>query len=326
LEADEVITIVSLNELRKKMEEVLRNADVAYIIAPESDGVLRDLINLANEVGATSLNCQVEAVEKVSDKSLVYERLREVGVTVPTTLRVGVCDEAKEIEKIATDLGFPLVFKPTCGIGCSGLSLVKAKEHIRPAIEKIKRNGADSFLIQEFLEGSAASVSLICNGNEVLPLTLNQQVVNVATPDSDSQYYGGMVPFHHPLEEEALDAAKRAVEAFEGLRGYVGIDLVLTDDGPFVVEINPRLTTSYVGLRKVIDLNLAQVIMDSVIRSKLPKKVEISGYACFFKVKIPAPSVMELRAFYRWENMISPPFPLKREGAWSLIVASASYD
>ncbi|NIV10374.1 MAG: ATP-grasp domain-containing protein, partial [Aliifodinibius sp.] len=63
---------------------------------------------------------------------------------------------------------------------------------------------------------------------------------------------------HHPLLEEALETAQRTVELLRGLRGYVGVDMVLTNDEPVVVEVNPRLTTSYIGLRKVINFNLAQ--------------------------------------------------------------------
>ena len=39
------------------------------------------------------------------------------------------------------------------------------------------------------------------------------------------------------------------VESFSGLRGYVGVDVVLGQDKLYVVDVNPRLTTSYVGLR-----------------------------------------------------------------------------
>ena len=48
-------------------------------------------------------------------------------------------------------------------------------------------------------------------------------------------------------------------------RGYVGVDLVLGDDesgaGDAVIEINPRLTTSYVGLRKLVRENLAAAML-----------------------------------------------------------------
>jgi predicted ATP-grasp superfamily ATP-dependent carboligase len=51
-----------------------------------------------------------------------------------------------------------------------------------------------------------------------------------------------------------------------GLRGYVGVDLIVPDDNPdrpIVVEINPRLTTSYIGYRRLTDDNLAARMLDA---------------------------------------------------------------
>ncbi|HEU5303158.1 MAG TPA: ATP-grasp domain-containing protein, partial [Gemmatimonadales bacterium] len=43
--------------------------------------------------------------------------------------------------------------------------------------------------------------------------------------------------------------------------GYVGVDLILTRHGPAVLEINPRLTTSYCGLRQAVGVNTAAVVL-----------------------------------------------------------------
>ena len=68
------------------------------------------------------------------------------------------------------------------------------------------------------------------------------------------------------LENRAKALALAAVAAMPGTTGYVGVDLILGEnpDGSqdVVVEINPRLTTSYVGLRQVCRQNLAQAMLD----------------------------------------------------------------
>jgi hypothetical protein len=55
--------------------------------------------------------------------------------------------------------------------------------------------------------------------------------------------------------------ALAACRSVPGIRGYVGIDLVVPDQAPHrpvVVEINPRLTTSYLGYRALAENNLAE--------------------------------------------------------------------
>jgi predicted ATP-grasp superfamily ATP-dependent carboligase len=49
-----------------------------------------------------------------------------------------------------------------------------------------------------------------------------------------------------------------------GLAGFVGVDLVLADGGPVVVEINPRLTTAYLGLRRACAANVAALALEAL--------------------------------------------------------------
>lgn len=55
--------------------------------------------------------------------------------------------------------------------------------------------------------------------------------------------------------------AQKIAKADTGLLGYVGVDLIMTDEGAVVIDINPRLTTSYAGLRQSLSLNPAELIL-----------------------------------------------------------------
>jgi predicted ATP-grasp superfamily ATP-dependent carboligase len=97
---------------------------------------------------------------------------------------------------------------------------------------------------------------------------LNAQRVRAA---SAFTYHGGRTPLRHRLERRALDAARRACEIFPGLRGYVGVDLVLTESEVFVIEVNPRLTTAYLGVRAVAGENVAALALKACA-GRLPRK------------------------------------------------------
>ncbi len=113
-------------------------------------------------------------------------------------------------------------------------------------------------VIQRYLPGTPASVSLLADGRRAVALAVSGQRVSAS---SGFSYRGGRTPLEHPQATAAVDAAIRACAAFPGLRGYVGVDVLLTEAGPLVIEVNPRLTTAYLGVRAVLDENVAKLAM-----------------------------------------------------------------
>jgi len=212
---------------------------------------------------------------------------------------------------IKSELSYPLVFKPADGVSCSGLSIVKEDAQVENAIAKIRAESVGKqFIVQKFVRGEAVSVSLLCTGKEALAISLNKQNVKLATPEADSSYEGGVVPFDHPLKHEAITLAEKVAASLHGLHGYVGVDLVLAEDKPFVVDINPRLTTSYVGLSRVAGFSVGAAIVNAVLKKKLPPPRENNGFVYFSKVETSKPEVSTFQKAARIKGVISPPFPL----------------
>jgi predicted ATP-grasp superfamily ATP-dependent carboligase len=79
------------------------------------------------------------------------------------------------------------------------------------------------------------------------------------------RYLGGSVPLQPDLAHRATAIARRAIASLPEPLGYVGIDLVLGNEpngrNDVVIEVNPRLTTSYVGLRALANDNLAAAML-----------------------------------------------------------------
>jgi hypothetical protein len=323
--AEEIVPVSSSRKLKKILEKFSQCVDAVYIIAPESNGVLRRLVGVVEAAGGLTLNCSPDSVGIASNKVMFHESLRKLGLPAAETIAVDIREGVKLIEHAASELGFPLVFKPTDGVGCSGLSVVTGKDQIPMAIDKVRKESLSEYIVaQRLIKGTPASVSLISTSEDTLPLTLNRQRVTLASPRSNSCYHGGTVPFNHPLKDAALSAARKVVESIRGLRGYVGVDMVLTHDGPIIMEVNPRLTTSYVGLRNVVNFNPAEAIIHSVLERELPKDIRVSGYTDFSKIDVPAPTYESLQRTYKLRELISPPFPVGNEETAHGLVAATS--
>jgi predicted ATP-grasp superfamily ATP-dependent carboligase len=298
-------------EPEKFLKNIPKINDAIYIIAPETGRTLQSFVELDEQTGKNSLNCESHAIGKAADKTVLFEVLQKLGVS-PKTVILSLDEGLATIKEIIKkELSYPLVLKPAEGVGCSGLSLVKQEVQLATAVAKIPAESTGKrFIAQEFIRGEAASVSLLSTGKKAKAFSLNKQSIILSGPDEPSSYEGGVVPFEHWLKQETFKIAEKVTEAFSDLKGYVGIDFVLTEHKAFVVDVNPRLTTSYVGLRKVAQFNVAEAIMNAVLKDTLPTNLEIEGFACFSKVETFKPTIEAFQKASKLRAVVSPPFPL----------------
>jgi predicted ATP-grasp superfamily ATP-dependent carboligase len=310
MDVDNVIPIFNFKDAQQAILKLCTDIDAAYVIAPETGGTLHALVEFIEQQGVPLLNSHSKAIQAVSDKANVYKTLKSNKLKTPKTVQFNVNQYVKE--SIVEKFDFPVVFKPVDGVGCSGLSAVEEASQIESAVEKIYAELANEvFMVQEYLKGEAVSVSLLCTGAKALPVSLNKQNVTLSTPEKDSCYVGGVVPFCHEMEQKTFETAMSVVSCFPGLRGYVGVDLILTDTGPVIVDVNPRLTTSFIGLNRVAGFNFADAIVNAALKNSLPSKPALSGYACFSKIETPKADIDVLDKIYKVPEVVSPPFPVQ---------------
>jgi predicted ATP-grasp superfamily ATP-dependent carboligase len=312
INADITVPIFYPQEVKTFLSSIAKINDAVLIIAPETGRTLNSLVELVEKTGKVSLNCESSAISEVADKKVLYQVLEKNHLPIPNTLTLHVNDDLTEIKcSIKTELRYPLILKPVDGVSCSGLSIVEEEAQVEKAIKRIKAESAEkNFVIQEFIEGEAASVSLLSAKGKVLAISLNQQTINAGAPDEASCYEGGSVSFDHPIKQVAFAVAERVVGCFEGLRGYVGVDFILAKDKVFVVDVNPRLTTSYAGLSRVANFNVAEAIVNAIMKGEFPYEPVTMGYASFSKLRLSKPTINVFNKVAQMSEVVSPPFPI----------------
>jgi len=247
----------------------------ALVIAPETQGVLARLSALVQEKGCFLLGSHPDSVRATADKWECHRRFVNAGLPTPDTWLVPVDQVLKKAEAI----GFPLVMKPLDGVGCEGVRLVTDLQSVRCALSTY-HYGDKELLLQQYIPGHAASATLLVSEKEARFVSLNRQTI---AQGASFMYKGGRIPFVCDQYQQAADLAKRAAAVIPGLNGYVGVDLMVTRRGCCLMEINPRITTSYIGLRRVVNINLAKTIWDMGTKNILPDRIVLSGTIDFEK-------------------------------------------
>ncbi|MFQ5520694.1 MAG: ATP-grasp domain-containing protein [Candidatus Methylomirabilia bacterium] len=270
------VTIIGRDRYPEIFAASVAWAEAVLLIAPETDGVLARLSAQVENVAKRLLGSTSTAVAAAADKATTHSCFRASGIP---TARISVISfDDEPIRQVAT-FGYPAVVKPIDGAGCEGVSVIRRQADVSRALRRLRKTTRRrTFLIQEYIAGIPASLSCLSDGTRVLPLTLNTQYIHSG---SGLRYRGGTIHIQHSSRSAAFEMVRDLQKALPGLRGYFGIDLVLTRSGPVFIEVNPRLTTSYVGLRRAFSVNLAEALLESAL-GQLPILPKPKGCVRFF--------------------------------------------
>lgn len=223
-------------------------ADWSLVVAPEFERTLTTRCHWVRAAGGCVLGPDAAAGALCSDKLALAEHWRGHHIPTPaTTDRAPTRCEA-----------FPVVWKPRDGCGSTETYLLNDTFDLARAVAAAEYAGP--MILQVFVPGVAASVAFLCGPAGNVPLLPAAQHLSA---DGRFRYEGGELPLPPPLAARAVRLASQAVGCVPGLLGFVGVDLILGDDRDVAVEINPRLTTSYVGLRALARFNLAAAMLDA---------------------------------------------------------------
>jgi predicted ATP-grasp superfamily ATP-dependent carboligase len=254
----EVVTVS--NDSLDAFTKAAASSDLSLVIAPEFDGLLERYSEAVIGVGGRLLGSTPPAIRMTADKLALAQHWTHRGIRTPPT---DVFDPRE-----TPNLPGPWVVKPRRGAGSQATFLMCSSDE-REAIGHAARREwpRGDLLIQPCIAGQPASVALLIGPAQTIALAPARQHLS---GDGRFRYQGGSLPVPAPLAERATRLALQAVAGIVGLRGYVGVDLILGDDGvDHAIEINPRLTTSYLGLRRLCTGNLAKSMLQLVIGEEI---------------------------------------------------------
>jgi len=248
----EIIEVHSDSHHHGEFEQLAAEADHTLVVAPEIDDILYHTLERARAAGARLLASDAEFILLTSDKHKTALHLQRAGVPVPEAVVI-----AADKERLPHDFTYPAVIKPVHGAGSQHTLLVASAGDEPPPYPWPRR-------LEQYCPGMAMSVAFLCGPAHRTALPACHQHLS---SDGRFSYTGGALLQDLQLARRATTLAERALDALPAAIGYVGLDLVLGKlaDGSedVVIEVNPRITTSYVGLRAATEDNLAAAMIEN---------------------------------------------------------------
>jgi len=256
-------------------QSIALEVDFVLVIAPEIDNELATIIRKLRKSAGCLLNADDCFLTAASDKWMTAQSFMQAGILHPSTFLLN--DFLEHGIQIVTDSEPPerWVIKPRDGAGCLGVKRFDSLFDLEHAMQS--KVNANRYILQPWIQGIAASVAVLCGAGEqvVLPAMYQNIVFGNPLADQNLQYLGGRGPWQSGSQITIEAFAKSVISALPGSpRGWVGIDFVqsMTENNEaqlVAIEVNPRLTTSYIGLREIVVENLADLLFQTAIGQKV---------------------------------------------------------
>ncbi|MCR5808698.1 MAG: ATP-grasp domain-containing protein [Clostridiales bacterium] len=197
-----------------------------------------------------------ETAIKATDKAEMIKAFEEHGVEHPWYY---VVKKGADPVDIAEHIAFPCISKPTDNAGSRGVMLIRSAEELKSAIEYSSANGrSGEVIIEEYLTGKEVSVEVMAVRGDIHVLQVTDKITTGAPHFVEM---GHTQPSRLPYKDvEAIkDLAKRAVKAIGIDDGPAHVEIMLTKDGPKMIELGARMggdciTTHLVPLSTGIDM------------------------------------------------------------------------
>jgi predicted ATP-grasp superfamily ATP-dependent carboligase len=260
--ADQVnIVFLKTDEWLNDWRSVASSVDVTLVIAPEIDNELLRVVEHLRAAGCKVHVSSSSLITTASDKA-------DFSQSLPTTIahpKTWLVSEFLEQPRSATNSegDAPLgsngwVLKSRDGAGCCGMSWYSSLADVSNAIEirDEVRNSPDRWILQPWLTGEHASLAVLCDSSQSFSLlgACSQRIdrgVQVA-------YLGGSGPILRDDYGVLEEFVERILSGIPGAKGWIGVDFLYRTRGAgsirmedlLVVEVNPRLTTSYLAYRQ----------------------------------------------------------------------------
>lgn len=290
-----------------------------------TDGKIEIVSRIASKLGLTCMN--PSAVSNARNKDKTREICENLNLRTPKFHKASNIEEA---EKAAGKIGYPVIVKSSKGTGSTNVELCKNEKELNISYNKIStatKNQRCSILIEEFLVGPLVSVESISLNGKVNFLGFTDRTLG-PLPHFVEVSYSFPISLGENLEVELKKYTKEVLETIGMDNGATHTEFIITDKGPVLVEVNPRLGGGMLGpmISEALGIDLYNKLIQVAFGEKPDLNLSISkgcsttlvyshkhGYlkSIDHTVALKSPGVKEVFLSKESGDQVSPPEDFK---------------
>lgn len=233
-----------------------------------------------DKYGIKIIGTSFEALDLAEDRGRFSELLTELNIPFP---KFGVATTADEASKLADELDFPLLVRPSYVLGGQGMKIVINKKELEEhVIDLLKSIPGNKLLLDHYLDGAVeAEADAICDGENVYIIGIMEHIEPCGVHSGDSN--ATLPPFNlgEFVLQQIKDHTKKIAIALK-TKGLINIQFAIKDDTVYIIEANPRASRTVPFIAKAYGepyVNYATKVMLGAKVTDFTFNPQLKGYA-----------------------------------------------
>lgn len=247
------------------------------------------------KMGVPILGTSAENVDAAEDRELFDEILEKCGIPRPQGGTVFTAEEAK---KVANELGYPVLVRPSYVLGGQGMQIAINDHDIDEFIGIINRIAQEHpILVDKYLVGKEIEVDAVCDGEDILIPGIMEHIERAGIHSGDSISVYPAQSLTEKTKRTIEDYTKKLAQSLHVI-GLINIQFIVCGEEVYVIEVNPRSSRTVPYISKVTGIPIVPLATKVIIGSKIKELGYTPGLqkeADYIAIKMPVFSFEKIR-------------------------------
>ena len=215
------------------------------------------LANALEAEGIPILGTTPDAIDLAEDRERFQALVNDLGLKQPKN---GIASTDEQALKIAEEIGFPLVIRPSYVLGGRAMEIVRDMDQLRRYInEAVVVSGDSPVLLDSYLAGAVElDVDALCDGKDVHVAGIMQHIEEAGVHSGDSACSLPPYSLSKDVIERIKDQANALAKALNVV-GLMNVQFAIKDDEIYLIEVNPRASRTVPFVAKATDSAIASI-------------------------------------------------------------------
>ena len=218
------------------------------------------------KMGVPILGTSAENVDAAEDRELFDQILQECKIPRAAGGTVFTTEEAL---KVANELGYPVLVRPSYVLGGQGMQIAISDDDIIKFMEIINRYEQEHpILVDKYLQGKEIEVDAVCDGDDILIPGIMEHIERAGIHSGDSISVYPAQSLSDEIIDTIVDYTRELAKSLHVI-GLINIQFIVTEDGVYVIEVNPRSSRTVPYISKVTSIPIVDLATHVILGAKI---------------------------------------------------------